>query len=158
MKKREDLTARILTEQRNISRYAGMIIARAILLLCLFILLIPLQPFSFYTFFILFLYPLIQTLILEEKHIAMPVLLSSCAKKYFYTPERYLAERRTSYVLLFLLVLWQILFNTNPPIDSLLHPAPAILLFLYLLCRIFITIIIKHQIHHFYSTLEILDY
>ena len=147
----------IYREQRNISRYTGLLVSRIILMVCLFFLLIFLRPFSFYFFALLLLYPWIIANILSGKKKYQKTLLASCAKKYFYTPERFTAEKQLSYYIIFALVVWQATLNTKPLDITFLNPAPGFLLLIYLISRILVTTIASHNIHKYYTNMEILD-
>lgn len=147
----------IYREQRNISRYTGLLISRITLMVCLFFLLIFLRPFSFYFFALLLLYPWIISNILTGRKKFPKPLLASCAKKYFYTPERFTAEKQLSYYIIFALVVWQAHINTKPLDIVFLNPAPGFLLFIYLISRILATAITSRNIYNYYTSMEILD-
>lgn len=149
--------AQIYREQRNISRYTGLLISRIILMVCLFFLLVVLRPFSFYFFALLLLYPWIIANILTEKKKFPKILLASCAKKYFYTPEKFTAEKQLSYYIIFALIVWQAYLNTKPLDIVFLNPAPGFLLLIYLISRIAATAITSRNIHNYYISMEILD-
>ncbi len=149
--------AQIYKEQRNISRYTGLLISRIILMVCLFFLLVVLRPFSFYFFALLLLYPWIIANILAEKKKFPKTLLASCAKKYFYTPEKFTAEKQLSYYIIFALVVWQAYINTKPLDIVFLNPAPGFLLLIYLISRIAATAITSRNIHNYYISMEIWD-
>lgn len=149
--------AQVHQEQRNISRYTGLLISRIILMVCLFFLLVFLRPFSFYLFALLLFYPWIIANILAEKKKFPKTLLASCAKKYFYSPEKFTAEKQLSYYIIFALVVWQIYINKKIFDIALLNLAPGFLLFIYLISRILSTAIASHNVHNYYTSLEILE-
>lgn len=149
--------AQIYREQRNISRFTGLLISRIIIMVCLFFLLVVLRPFSFYFFALLLLYPWIIANILAEKKTFPEILLASCAKKYSYTPEKFTAEKQLSYYIIFALVVWQAYINTKPLDIVFLNLAPAFLLFIYLISRIVATTVTSHNIYNYYISMEILD-
>lgn len=157
MKKSELLTVQIEKEQRAISKYTGLLFARIILMICLFFLLLFMRPFSFYFFALLLLYPWIVANILSEKKQFSKILLISCAKKYYYTPAKFTAEKQLSYYTIFALVVWQMYINPNALEFGILHLAPGVLLLIYLISRIFITALTHREIHNYYTNLEILD-
>ncbi|MCD7825038.1 MAG: hypothetical protein LUH14_03635 [Clostridiaceae bacterium] len=142
-------------ERQAISRHAGLLFGRCALLICLFFLFIPLRPTSSYIFAFAVLFPWIYGNILDTKSPADNTLILSCsAKRFFYTPNRFRAEKLTKNCMIFFLAVWQVVLNrqpTNYPVWSQL--APAFCLLLYLLCMITSTIIIRRKIHKYYTEL-----
>lgn len=152
------LTAsQIVKEQRNISKYAGLLFARIVLLICMFFILVPLRPTSFYIFAFLAIYPWAMSNFFFNTKKAAATRLTFCARKYFYTPARLDAEKNTGVGAILFLAAWQINLTMKPPAIQILQLAPGFLLLLYLICRIFATAVIRHRIHRYYATLEILD-
>ena len=146
----------IMREQRNISKHAGLLCGRILLLGGLFLLIAPLPPVSVYLFVFFFLVPWLLSNILESKKTAAPPILSSYAKKFHYTPIHLSVEQAMGRIAVFLLASWQ--FFISGSIAVYLHLAPGILLLLYLLCRIISTAIIRHKIHSYYMDLRSLDF
>ena len=151
---KEEMAAKqhILLEQRNISKYAGLLCAR-VFLLCL---LLPLILFSgsdyAYFFVFLLIVPWILANILENKTKKTPILLYSCAQKFFYTNARFTTEQQIGRCIILFLTFLQLILHPASQTD-LLSFAPGILLLLYLLCRILCTIFVRHRIHKYYFDL-----
>jgi len=146
----------IMREQRNISKYAGLLCGRILLLGGLFLLIVPLNPVAAYLFAFFLLVPWLLSNTLESKKPANPSILSSYAKKFHYTSIHLSVEQTMGRIAVFLLAAWQ--FFISGPIAVYLQPAPGILLFLYLLCRIISTSIIRHKIYSYYMELRSLDF
>ncbi|RKI42968.1 hypothetical protein D7V86_00260 [bacterium D16-51] len=146
----------ILHEQRNISRYTGLLYGRIFLLPCLFLFIVPLGPVPAYLFAFLLLAPVLLCSLLENKENAEPVLLDSCAKKYRYTAVRLSVEQHTGRIAVLLLAAWQ--FYIPSSLAVYLHLAPAALLMLYLIWRIISTAITRHNIHSYYMELRSLEH
>lgn len=145
----------ITKEQRNISKCAGLLCGRLLLLGGLLLLIIPLNPVAAYLFAFFLLAPWLLSNILENRKTTEPVLLNSCAKKFHYSSIQYSVERNIGRAAVLLLAAWQ--FYIPNSIAIYLHLAPGILLFLYLVCRIICTAIIQHNIHSYYMELRSLD-
>lgn len=145
----------ILHEQRNISKYSGLLYGRIFLLPCLFLFIVPLGPVPAYLFAFFLLSPILLGNLLENKKDAEPILLGSCAKKYRYTAVRLSIEQHIGRIAVLLLAAWQ--FYIPSSLAVYLHLAPASLLMLYLLCRIIITAVIRHNIHSYYMELRSLE-
>ena len=145
----------IMREQRNISKYAGLLCGRILLLFGLFLLIIPLSPVAAYLFAFFLLIPWLLSNTLERKKTTAPAILNSYAKKFHYTSIHLSVEQSIGRIAVFLLASWQ--FFLSGPIAIYLQLAPGILLLLYLLCRIISTSIIRHNIHSYYMELRSLD-
>lgn len=146
---------KILREQRNISKCAGLRYGRILLLVCLLFLFIPLRPVSIYLFALFFLVPWILSNIIADKKKAEPILLGSCAKKYHYDSIQLMMEQLMGRAAVFFLAVWQVFVSRSVP--AFLQLAPGIILLLYLLCRITSTMIVRRQIHHYYTRLLSLE-
>lgn len=157
MKSSHSKNIQILKEKRNISKYAGLLYSRIFLLFCLFALLAVLQPAPFYIFIFLLLCPWVLSNIATSKQKPQDVLLSFCAKKFYYTPIKLMIEKYIGNCIIILLVIWQIVYPPSNESFSIIRQAPAILLLLYLICRIAATAITRQMIHRFYSKLILLD-
>lgn len=157
MKPTETTIAQVHTEQRFIAKYAGMLFARLLLMVCLFGLFFFMQQIPVYLFAFSILFPWIWSNILAERKKEKPLILFSTAQKYHYSDSRYHAEKITYHGLFFFLIVWQISLWKYNPYDSILLPIPAILLFLFVLARILCTGIIKHQIHKSYTSFDLLS-
>lgn len=139
-------------EKREISKYAGLVFGRVLLLIELFFLLFLLRPVSIYLFTFFLLFPWIFSNILSSKsEEAKQPLLFSCAKKFYYTPFRYRAEKLTGKMILFFLVVWQISLNQTISYPVLLQLAPGIILLTYILGRIICTVMMRRKIHLYYT-------
>lgn len=138
-------------EKRNISKYVGLVFGRIVLLAGLFILFFFLLPISVYLFAYFLLFPWIFSNILasRSKEIS-PLFLDSCAKKYFFTPSRYRAEKFTGKAIIFFLIIWQISLNRTLSYPVIIQIAPAIILLIYLLSRMICTMTIRKKIHRYY--------
>jgi len=148
---------RIQKEKRNISKYTGLLYSRILLLFCLFALLAVLQPAPFYIFIFLLLCPWILSSIAASRQNSQEILLSFCAKKFYYTPVKLSIEKHIGNCIIMLLAIWQILFPPSNESFSIIRQAPAFLLLLYLICRIVTTIITRQVIHWMYKNLILLD-
>lgn len=141
----------IQKEKRAISKCAGLLLGRSLLLVLLFFTIPFLAPAGFYLFLFFLLFPWILFNVLES-HIKQvpPVSLNSCAKKFFYKPARYRAEKITNNLIVFFLLVWQIARNQSDA-GSVLHAlAPILLLLCYLLCTIIGTAVTRRKIHQHY--------
>lgn len=156
MQQKNTSKEQIIREQRNISKCAGLLYSRILLLICLFFLIIPLQPASLYLFIFFFLIPWIVSNSLTSKKEAEPILLCSCAKKYHYTSIQLSVEQHIGRIAVLLLAVWQ-LSVTHSSVTAYLQLTPGVVLFLYLVCRISTTIIIHHKIHRYYMDLISLE-
>lgn len=144
----------ILREQRNISKYSGLVCGRIFLMACLLVLSCFLLPVTMYFFAFLLLFPWAFSNILSSRKRDIPdILLESCAGKYFYTPTRMTIEKFTGNFTVLLLILWQLQIIQSERTD-LFVLAPALCLFAYLLSRIFSTLVIRNKIHQFYLNLD----
>lgn len=151
-------TVQIQREKREISRCAGLLGARALLLVLLFLSTPWLSPVSVYLFlFLLFVPWVISNILSAHTNKEMQPILQSCSKKFFYTPERLRAEKLTKNAILFFLLVWQLAANQNHSLPATLSLTPAFLLLLYLFTKALFTIYIRFRIHHFYMNFEAFD-
>lgn len=157
MKLTQTTIEQVHTEQRFIAKYTGMLIARLLLMVCLFCLFFFMQQIPVYLFAFSFLFPWIWSNILTGQKKEKPLILFSTAQKYHYSDSRYHAEKITYHALFFFLIVWQVSLWKYNPYDSVFLPVPAILLFLFVLVRILCTGIIKHRIHKTYTSLDLLS-
>lgn len=147
----------IAKDERNISKYIGLFIARLVLLVCLFCLLAFMLPVSFYLFVYVGVFPWILSNFFFTKYHSPDIVLKFCAKKYSYTAIKLAAEKAAGNVTIFLLFLWQLFLNLDSLSFEALRFAPGLLLFVYLVTRITVTAIMRHKIHNFYTELLILN-
>lgn len=145
----------IIKEQRNISKCAGLLCGRLLLLFGLFLLIVPLSPVAAYLFAFFLLTPWLLSNILENRKTPVPVSLNSCAEKYHYSSIHLSVEQNIGRIAILLLAAWQ--FYIPDSIAIYLYLAPGSLLMLYLLCRIISTMIIRHSIHSYYMELRSLQ-
>lgn len=157
MKYSNSKKVQILKEKQNISKYTGLLCGRIFLLFCLFALLAVLQPAPFYIFIFLLLCPWVLSTIASSRQKPQKILLSFCAKKFYYTPIKLAIEKHIGNCIIILLAVWQIVFPPFNESFSIIRQAPAFLLLLYLICRIAATIITRQMIHHIYTKLILLD-
>ena len=148
----------ILREQRNISKYSGLLCGRLLLMACLLLLSYFLLPVTMYFFAFLLLFPWVFSNILSSRKRNRPdILLASCAERYFYTPARMTIEKFTGNFTILLLILWQMQVIQSERTD-LFVLAPALCLFAYLLSRIFGTLLIRSKIRQFYLNLDSISF
>ena len=157
MQEQHSQALQIAKEQRNISKYAGLFVARLTLLVCLFFLLTLVLPTSFYLFVYAGAFPWILTNFFFSKYNSPDILLTSCAKKYSYTAVKLAAEKATGNITIFFLLTWQLFINPEAITFPWLSPAPGFLLLIYLITRISVTAIVRRKIHTYYTELIILD-
>lgn len=156
MKTTEMYKNQIIKETRSISRYAGLLCGRLLLLFLLFILLLCSFSGLAYFFAFLLIVPGIFSMLLEKKRADAPILLNSSARRFFYTDARFKAEQHIGRCIILLLTFWQVTMSQTS--DSILTAlTPGILLLLYLFCRILSTSLIRHSIHRYYHNLTALD-
>lgn len=149
---------KIRKEASDIAKCAGLICSRLALLLCLIILLYPMRPTSIYLFAITAIFPWIFGNILEGKQSGSPQLaLSFCARKYLYTPARYLSEKCTGWALIILLAAWQFSVTGSSRLQGVWKIAPACCLLVYFLCRLISTLIFRRKIHREYFDMRLLE-
>lgn len=146
----------ILLEQRNISKCAGLLCGRVLLLFLLFFLILYSGPDYAYFFAFLLILPWVFTNILEAKTQEKTIILYSSAQKFFYTNARFIVEQQIGRCIILLLTFWQLIARPASQADFMSF-APGILLLLYLLCRIFSTLFIRHEIHKYYFNLTDLN-
>lgn len=146
-------------EVRQISKYIGLLISRIFLLVCLLLLFYTFRPTSIYLFaFGVAFPPFFASLFQRQtKKTETTLLLDSCAKMYYYTPERFRSELYTGHIFVLGLLLWQLYLGTNHTFAFPLSIAPGLILLGYLLCRIISTKIFQHKIKNYYRNLRILD-
>lgn len=149
--------SQVITDQRNISRYTGLLYSRLLLMGTLFALLIFLQPVSFYFLVFLLFCPWLLRHFFEKKGGSAKPVLNYCAKKYFYTPARLKAEQIMGNSIVLLLSFWQLLAAPKASSFLSLRLAPGILLLIYLICRISAATIVRQKIHRLYMELTLLD-
>ena len=149
--------SQVIREQRNISKYTGLLCGRIMLMVCFFVLFIILQPTAFYFLVFLLFCPWILSHFFEKKQKAPELLLNSCAKKYFYTPNSLAVEKIIGTCIVLLLSFWQLLLAPKESMFILLRLAPGLLLLFYLVCRILTTAIVRQRIHRSYMELTLLD-
>lgn len=147
----------IHNEQRYISKFAGMAIARFVLMLLLFFLFFCMHQIPVYLCTFGCFFPWIFSNILANRSKKDRVLLEHVAERYYYTKARYRAEKYTSNCLFFFLVVWQLSLNRTTSYSAILQLAPAFLLLIFLLTRFVATFIIRHNISSYYMSLESLD-
>ena len=141
-------------EQRNISKYSGLLCGRLFLMACLLLLSFFLLPVTMYFFIFLLLFPwAFSNILSSHKHDEPNILLASCADRYFYTPARMTIEKFTGRFTILLLILWQLQIIQSERTD-LFVLAPSVCLFTYLLSRILGTLFIRSKIHQFYLNLD----
>lgn len=148
----------IRKESRMISRNAGMLYSRILLLFCLFLLFFSLRPTSIYLCAAFAFFPsILSTLLSGNDRFKDSPALESCAKKYFFTYHHYIAEKYTGNIILFALVLWQVILMNQDISVPILQKAPVICMLLYLAVRIISAEVIKRQIDRYYADLECLE-
>ncbi len=149
----------IQREGVEIGKYAGLICSRLALLLCLLFLILPMRPTSIYLFALTALFPWIFTNILEgKKPESQKIYLSFCAKKYSFSPSRYLAEKCSGTILIICLIAWQVSASRSSSLEEIWKMAPAFCLLAYCLCRLVSTLIFRRKIRKDFFDLKLLDH
>lgn len=149
---------KIRQEASDIGKCAGLTCSRIALLVCLLFLILPMRPTSVYLFTLAALFPWVFANILEGKQAgAQQILLPFCAKKYYYTPARYLAEKYSGNGLVICLVAWQFASGNSQTLEGIWKIAPALCLLVYCLCRLVSTIIFRRKIHRDFFELRLLE-
>lgn len=157
MQIKQSQNTQIIIEQKNISKYTGLLYGRIFLLISLLLLLIVLQPTPFYLFVFLLLCPWIFSNILSARMETPEILLTFCAKKYSYTPVKLTIEKYIGNCTILLFIIWQLLFPPKTILFPVLRLTPGLLLLLYLICRIITTFITQKKIRQLYTELILLD-
>ncbi len=148
----------IRKEGTEIGKCASLICSRLALLLCLLFLLLPMRPTSVYLFALIAIFPWVFTNILEgKKSNSKKIALPFCAKKYSYTPARYLAEKCSGIGIIICLVAWQVSASRSSGLEGIWKTVPALCLLAYCLCRLIGAIIFRRKIHQDYFDLKLLD-
>lgn len=148
----------IRREGAEISKCASLICSRLALLFCLLFLILPMRPTSIYLFALIALFPWIFTNILEgKKSGSQEIFLPFCAKKYSYTPARYLAEKCSGTGIIIFLVAWQVAATRSSSLEDIWKNVPALCLLAYCLCRLVSAIIFRRKIRQDFFLLKLLD-
>lgn len=148
----------IRKEGAEIGKCAGLICGRLALLICLLFLMLPMRPTSIYLLTLATIFPWVFTNILEGKQInSQKITLPYCAKKYSYTPARYLAEKCSGTGLIICLIAWQVTASRSTRLEGLWKIAPALCLLAYCLCRLIGTLIFRRKIRQDFFDLKLLD-
>lgn len=147
----------IHNEQRYISKFAGMALARITLAILLFALFFSMHQIPVYLCAFCCFFPWVLSNILANKQKEDSIILQHMATKYFYTKARYRAEKFTNNSMFFFLVIWQLSLNRTDSYPVYLQLAPALLLFVFLIVRFVSTLIVRHKISSYYKTLDSLE-
>lgn len=148
----------IRKEGADIGKCAGLICGRLALLVCLIFLILPMRPTSIYLFALAAIFPWVFTNILEEKKPgSQKIALPFCAKKYSYTPARYLAEKCSGSIITICLAAWQVAASRSSSLEGIWKIVPALCLLAYCLCCLASTIIFRRKIRLDYFDLKLLD-
>lgn len=148
----------IRKEGAEIGKCAGLICGRLALLVCLLFLILPMRPTSIYLFALAAIFPWVFANILEGKSIgSQKIALSFCAKKYSYTPARYLSEKCSGIGIIICLAAWQAAASRSSGLEGIWKIVPALCLLVYCLCRLISTIIFRRKIRQEYFDLKLLD-
>jgi len=149
---------KIRQEASDIGKCAGLISSRIALLVCLLFLILPMRPTSIYLFALAAIFPWVLANILTGKQAgAQQTVLPFCAKKYSYTPARYLAEKYSGNGLVICLVAWQYASGNSQNLQGIWKIAPALCLLIYCLCRLFCTILFRRKIRRDFFDLKVLE-
>lgn len=153
-----DNRKKIKKEASDIGKCAGLTCSRIALLVCLLFLFLPMRPTSIYLFTLAAIFPWILTNILAGRQAdSQQIALPFCAKKYFYTPARYLAEKYSGNGLVICLATWQIVAGNSQNLQGVWKIAPALCLLVYCLCRLVSTIIFRRKIRRDFFELRMLQ-
>lgn len=156
---KKEISQKIRKEASDIAKCAGLMCSRLALLLCLILLLYPTRPTSVYLLAITALFPWIFGNILEGKQSESPQLsLSFCARKYLYTPARYLSEKCAGGALVIFLTVWQFAVTGSSRLQGIWKISPAGCLFIYCLCRLISTLVFRRKIHREYFDMKLLEH
>ena len=155
---KKEISLKIRKEASDIAKCAGLTCSRVALLLCLILLLYPMRPTSIYLLAITAVFPWIFGNILEGKQSSPPqTTLSFCARKYLYSPPRYLSEKCTGWALIIFLAVWQFSVTGSSRLQGIWKISPAGCLLIYCLCRLISTPVFRRKIHREYSEMKLLE-
>ncbi|MBR1742069.1 MAG: hypothetical protein IJ733_09430 [Lachnospiraceae bacterium] len=148
----------IRSEEKKISRNAGLLCSRIVLLFFLFLLFFSLRPTSVYLFTAFAFFPaIISWLFSRNEKAEKKTVLESCAAKYHFTYHHYIGEKYTGNFIILSLFLWQLILTGQETGSFILRNAPALCAFIYLATRFITTEIVKKKIHRYYGNLECLE-